>query len=264
MRPSRGTAVRVLFALVVCFATPAWSGESDEALLVSPGSAILDGLQTMSVGSDVSTLFEAREIFRLAHRDDAVTAIDRHLARVAAARAGKGPMPDAHTIGEVLAANPASPESTTATAPSDVARVDWAGADRAGVERARQWLRSIGCERRGTCRESEARGFLRDPKLLIPVAAAGAGIAVGLFFGMMRRFRIRSALGVNMALAFAGIAVLFAALPGNEGGLVLIVLLGYGVLVVPPYLAALLLTLGLMKRWRPDRAPRAAVPAPVE
>lgn len=257
-RPFR--AWRATLAAVFLFVAPAVAaGPSDADLLVSPASPILDGLQSMSVGTDVSTLFEAREIFRLAHRDDAVAAIDRHLERVAAARATGAPMPASLTIGDVLrASTEASEAPASALTPP---RVDWGGADRVGVERARRWLADIGCERRAACKDPTAtERLLHDPKVLWILGALAVGIVVALPFGAMRRYRLRSALGATAFVGVVGLIVLLGSLRASDAGLVVIVLPGFAVLLGPPYLAGLVATLWLMKRLRGDRPEAADAP----
>jgi hypothetical protein len=238
--------------LIALSACAAQARPSDEDLLVSPGSSILDGLATMSVGDDVSTLFEAREIFRLAHRDDAVAAIDRHLEALAIARTTNASPPVAATIGDVLR-RPASANEPPVTA--SVAAVGWNGADKAGVERARRWLAEIGCERRGACKLPMAKPW-DDPIVAMRGIGAGTGMVVALTCFRARR-RLRAALLVTTALV-AVIGFIVGGLAAIGGGYVAILAMAVGTHAALPYFAALVACIALLGFF----FPRETAPSP--
>jgi hypothetical protein len=238
--------------LIALGACAAQARPSDEDLLVSPGSSILDGLATMPVGDDVSTLFEAREIFRLAHRDDAVAAIDRYLEALAIARAMNTPPPVAATIGDVMK-RPATANEPPLTA--SVGAIGWNGADKAGVERARHWLAEIGCERRGACKPDSAKPW-DDPVVAMRGIGAGAGIVVALACVRTRR-RLRAAfLGTVALVVIMGFIV--GGLVAVGGGNFMLLALAVAIHATLPYLAGLLAGVGLISLV----FPRETAPSP--
>ena len=236
-------------AVIATVSLQAFAAPGDDELLVSPGSPILEGLQSMSAGADVSVLFEAREIFRLAHRHDAVAAIDGHLERVAIARAAGMTPPAARTVGEILVASP-TPEDSAArqalhtaalagrpivnlpeltvevrnAATAEAILVTWHDVDQAGVERARRWLREIGCERRGACVPSRFAKYLDDPILLMRVIAGAAGVLVASSCAAARR---------RMRAGFVATAVIMAVITA------LLIVIGVGNLAIAAVVIAI-------------------------